>query len=157
MGVDDPFGAFEVSVATVDPCTSRHRVEQGASTYNKISCYSGKVSTTTAPATTETRALARFFRVLGDATRLRIVELLAAEARTVAELVAELDCPRSRVSNHLACLRHCQFVVAEPQGRSVRYRLIDDDLDTLLNQARQVAASRVEHLASCERIGPEWL
>jgi len=31
----------------------------------------------------------------------------------VAELVAALGAPRSRVSNHLACLRWCRLVEAE--------------------------------------------
>jgi len=49
-------------------------------------------------------ARARYFRVLGDPTRLRILEVLLGEGRTVAEVAAAIRAPRSRVSNHLACL-----------------------------------------------------
>src|SRR5437899_904509 len=52
-------------------------------------------------------AAARFFRVLGDPTRLRILELLLAGPRAVSELTAAAGAPRARVSNHLACLRWC--------------------------------------------------
>jgi DNA-binding transcriptional ArsR family regulator len=32
------------------------------------------------------------------------------------------------MSNHLSCLRDCGLVVAEPEGRRVRYRLADGRL-----------------------------
>lgn len=112
--------------------------------------------TSTSPAV-EAKVLARFFRVLGDPTRLGILRLLAEENLTVAELVDALDAPRSRVSNHLACLRHCQFVEAMPEGRSVRYRLAGCDLDVLMEEATAAADSRADHLATCDRIGPAWL
>ena len=115
------------------------------------------MSITATSAGVDVRALARFFRVLSDPTRLQILGLLSEEALTVTELVDRLDVPRSRVSNHLACLRHCQFVDCEPEGRSVRYRLVGGDLDALLREASEVAACRAVHLASCDRIGPEWL
>lgn len=60
---------------------------------------------------------ARFFRVLGDPTRLRILELLLAGPRTVAELTAAAGVRRARVSNHLACLRWCGFATADRRGR----------------------------------------
>ena len=102
-------------------------------------------------------ALARLFRVLGDPTRLRIVNLLADGERTVTEIVAAVGGLQPRVSTHLACLRHCRIVEAERRGREVTYRLAVDGLDALLEQAAVVAAPRSEHLASCERTGPEWM
>ncbi len=72
--------------------------------------------------TVDTTALARFFRVLGDPTRLRILELLQGGERTVGEIVAAVGQPQPRVSTHLACLRHCGFVTAERRGREVVYR-----------------------------------
>ena len=70
----------------------------------------------------DTEALSRYFRVLGDPTRLRIVEALLERERTVSELVDLLGAPQSRVSNHLACLRWCRFVDPERHGRTVVYR-----------------------------------
>jgi DNA-binding transcriptional ArsR family regulator len=102
-------------------------------------------------------ATARFFRVLGDATRLAILELLIEQPRTVSELVEALECPQSRVSNHLACLRWCEFVDAERQGRQMTYRLRDQRVRPLIEAARSMAAEHCEHLASCRRIGPDWI
>ena len=74
-----------------------------------------------------------------------------------SDLVEATGIPRSRLSNHLACLRHCKFVDAEPEGRSVRYSLAGGDIGELIGDATVAAAAREAHLASCTRIGPEWV
>lgn len=102
-------------------------------------------------------ASARLFRVLGDATRLRILELLLEGPRTVRELVESLGCTRSRVSNHLACLRWCGFVDAERWGRTATYSIRDGRVAAVLAAAREVAVDHCQHLASCTRIGPDWI
>jgi DNA-binding transcriptional ArsR family regulator len=102
-------------------------------------------------------AAARFFRVLGNPTRLRILELLLAGPHTVAELTAAAGAPRARVSNHLACLRWCGFAEAERRGRQVIYRAADPRLAALLAAARPLIADKAGHLASCQRIGPDWI
>ena len=102
-------------------------------------------------------ATARFFRVLSDPTRLAIVELLLDQPRTVSELVETLDCPQSRVSNHLACLRWCEFVDTERDGRQVTYRIQERRVRKLIDAARTMAAEHCEHLASCQRLGPDWI
>lgn len=108
-------------------------------------------------ATLSPEALARYFRILGDPTRLRILELLLERERTVGELVALTGAPQSRVSNHLACLKWCRFAEAERQGRHVIYRIADPRVRRLLTESRVLAAEHEEHLASCRRIGPDWI
>ncbi len=102
-------------------------------------------------------ALARYFRVLGDPTRLRILEALLVGERTVSELVDLIGAPQSRISNHLACLKWCRVAEAERRGREVLYRLTDARLRGLLETARALAAENCEHLESCRRIGPDWI
>ncbi len=102
-------------------------------------------------------ALARFFRVLGDPTRLRILELLAERERSVGELVDLLGVPQGRVSNHLACLKWCRFVEAERRGRRIVYRLVDPRVPGLVAAALPLVERDREHLASCSRIGPAWV
>ena len=102
-------------------------------------------------------ALARLFRVLGDETRVRILERLADGPATVAALVTALGMPpRSRVSNHLACLAHCGFVTRRRAGKHVVYSLAEVDVTRLLALARGVAEPHVELLSTCSRIGPDW-
>ena len=106
---------------------------------------------------TDPEALSRYFRVLGDPTRLRIVEMLLERERTVSELVDLLGVPQSRVSNHLACLRWCRFVDSERRGRTVVYRISDERVASVLELAGSLAEPNCDHLASCKRIGPEWI
>jgi ArsR family transcriptional regulator, cadmium/lead-responsive transcriptional repressor len=103
------------------------------------------------------KAGARFFKGLGDATRLRILELLLDRERTVGELVDLLDLPQARVSTHLACLRWCGYVRARKDGRRVWYELRDPRIEKLLRLADELAIPNAKHLASCTRIGPEWV
>ena len=110
------------------------------------------------PAQPETApgASARLFKVLGDPTRLRILEALLSGERTVSELVDIVGAPQSRVSNHLACLKWCRLVTSERRGRNVIYRL-DADVDQLLGAGRTLAAAHEDYLATCTRIGPDWV
>jgi ArsR family transcriptional regulator len=61
------------------------------------------------------------------------------------------------VSNHLACLRWCRFAESERRGREVRYRITDPGIGALLKLGREMSADKREHLASCGRIGPDWI
>ncbi len=103
------------------------------------------------------KASARFFKGLGDATRLRILELLLERERTVGELVTLLNLPQARVSTHLACLRWCGYVQARKEGRRVCYQLGDRRIEKLLRLADELALPNAQHLASCTRIGPDWV
>ena len=111
---------------------------------------------TTLPATHRS-ARARFFRVLGDPTRLHILELLGDRDLTVGELVAGLKQPQPRVSTHLACLRHCGFVSTERRGKEIVYSLALGGLDRLADQTDSALAPIAERLATCTRVGPDWV
>lgn len=102
-------------------------------------------------------AAARFFRVLGDPTRLHIVELLEDGERSVSQLVSALGQPQPRISTHLACLRHCGFVTTERRGKEIFYRLGLDGLDRILDGAGASVDPIAEQLATCTRIGPDWV
>jgi ArsR family transcriptional regulator, cadmium/lead-responsive transcriptional repressor len=99
---------------------------------------------------------ARFYRVLSDPTRLSIVSLLLVRPHAVGELVAEIGAPQSRISNHLACLRWCQVVTAERRGRQVIYSIGDPRLGRLLDLTDELVDHIGDHLASCQRVGPDW-
>ena len=102
-------------------------------------------------------AQARWFRLLADPTRLAILKHLLARPHSVTELVDRTGLPQSRISNHLACLRWCQFVHADRQGRHVVYTIADTRLKLVLDLADELVADKVEHLATCKRIGPDWM
>ncbi len=108
-------------------------------------------------APTNMTAAARFFRVLGDPTRLKILELLGERERTVGELVSAVAQPQPRVSTHLACLRHCGFVTTERRGKEVVYGLALDGLDGIMDRAAEAMGPIADQLATCTRIGPDWV
>ncbi len=112
-----------------------------------------------APLTTTSTHLAAglLLRLLAHPTRMRIVELLAGADRSVAELAELLDVPRSRLGNHLACGLHCGVWTSEKRGRHVIYSLADRSVFALVEHAQQVAAPRADYLASCTRLGPDWV
>ncbi len=115
-------------------------------------------TTSVAPATTSSRlAAGLLLRLLADPIRMRIVELLADGDRTVAELAELLGVPRSRLGNHLACGLHCGAWSSEKRGRFVVYSLVDRAVLGLVEHAQEVAAPRADYLASCTRLGPEWV
>jgi DNA-binding transcriptional ArsR family regulator len=101
----------------------------------------------------EPELVAKYFRGLGDATRVRILGLLEERGEmSVSELVATLGHAQSKVSNHLACLRWCGFVDADRDGRTVRYRVADERVSQVLALGRSLLADNAEHVAACGRI-----
>lgn len=96
--------------------------------------------------------VAKYFRALGDPTRVRILALLRERECSVGELVATLGAAQPRVSNHLACLRWCGFVAARREHRTVYYRLADERVSALLDVGHALLADNAEHVAACRRI-----
>lgn len=100
-----------------------------------------------------TDLVAKYFRGLGDPSRLRILELLCDEGElSVGELVARLALPQPKVSNHLACLRWCGFVDTRREGRTVYNRIADRRVEAMLDLAHSLLADNAEHVAACCRI-----
>jgi ArsR family transcriptional regulator, cadmium/lead-responsive transcriptional repressor len=100
----------------------------------------------------ESDIVAKYFRGLGDATRMRILEALATGERSVGELVELLREPQPKVSNHLACLRWCGFVESRREHRTVYYRVADRRVLKMIGLAHSLLEDNAEHVAACRRI-----
>lgn len=85
--------------------------------------------------------LARFGQALADPLRCRILLALRQAPAYPAELAEQLGVSRTRLSNHLTCLRGCGLVTATPQGRRSRYQLADPRLAHALDDLLQVVAA----------------
>lgn len=97
--------------------------------------------------------VAKYFRVLGDATRLRIVELLAEHGElSVGGLAALLKEPQPQISNHLACLRWCGFVVTRREHRTAHYRIVDERVTRLVALGRALLRDNAEHVSECQTV-----
>ena len=99
--------------------------------------------------------VAKYFRGLGDPTRVRILELLRDEGElSVGALVGQLGQPQPKVSNHLACLRWCGFIEARREHRTVYNRIADKRVVKMLELAHALLADNAEHVEACCRIDP---
>ena len=97
--------------------------------------------------------VAKYFRALGDPTRLRILGLLQAEGELSAgALTRRLGQAQPKVSNHLACLRWCGFVTTRREHRVIYYRLADQRVMTMLELAQGLLDDHGDHVAACCRI-----
>jgi ArsR family transcriptional regulator len=80
-------------------------------------------------------AVAAMFRVLGDATRVRLIAALAAGELTVGALAQAVGMTESAVSHQLRVLKDARMVKGRPEGRQVFYALDDLHVLTLFRQA----------------------
>jgi DNA-binding transcriptional ArsR family regulator len=96
--------------------------------------------------------VAKFFRALGDPTRLRLLEFLLHEEHTVTECVEHVRLAQSRVSTHLSCLADCGYVQVRRQGRYTHYQVTDPRVAQLILFAHALAADNHTALSACHRI-----
>lgn len=97
--------------------------------------------------------LAKFFRALGDPTRVRILKILLEDGpRSVSELVEETGASQSRVSTHLGCLKWCGLVASVRDGKRVIYSIGDDRVAGLLRGGEQVLADNAEQVIACQTL-----
>lgn len=82
--------------------------------------------------------------LFGDATRVRLVALLARHELTVAELTAVTQLPQSRVSTHLGKLREAEVLRDRREGTSTFYALNDPGMPEDARTLWQLMTSRLD-------------
>ena len=70
------------------------------------------------------RQCARIFRVIGDDTRYRIVQILLNGEQCVGDLVRTLKTSQPHVSHHLRVLRQAGLVEGIRDGQRICYRVL---------------------------------
>lgn len=96
--------------------------------------------------------LARFYRALGDPTRLALLAFCATEERTGSQCVAHVGLSQGRVSAHLACLVQCGLLTVRRSGRFAHYRVADPRVGALVDLGTQVVADHAAAIAACARV-----
>ena len=96
-------------------------------------------------------AHANIFRALGDPTRLRIFQVLAeaSEPMNVTAICERVDCEANLVSHHLGCLRNCQLVDAEREGRKKFYEVSRPEAVEMVELADECIRQNVESVLDC--------
>ena len=82
----------------------------------------------------ENTELVTIFKALSDASRLKIVGLLAQQPYTVEQLAAMLELKASTVSHHLSRLAQAGLVSARAEGYYSVYRLEKDALSSSMQR-----------------------
>jgi DNA-binding transcriptional ArsR family regulator len=90
-------------------------------------------------------ALAETFKVLGDATRVRILDVLSRAELCVHDLAALVGLNQSAVSHQLRLLRSMRLVRTRRDGRQIFYALDDDHIVRLFEQG-------LEHVQESSRV-----
>lgn len=80
----------------------------------------------------ETTILAETFRLLGDATRLRILFFCLPGPQSVGDIADSLGLSQSLVSHHLRLLRGARLMRGERRARQIFYRIADDHVRGVL-------------------------
>jgi len=78
------------------------------------------------------------FAALADDTRMQIVEALAADDRSVSELVELFPISQPAISRHLRLLREAGVVTVQPNGKQRIYRLVPSSLDEVSGWAERM-------------------
>jgi len=87
------------------------------------------------------------FRAMADATRLRLLNLIADREICVCYLVEILKMSQPKISRHLAYLRRAGIVAARREGKWMHYRLTvprDDSAERILRETLRNLRERPE-------------
>lgn len=84
--------------------------------------------------------LADFFKVFGDATRIKILCVLFQSELCVCDLAEVLSMTQSAISHQLRVLKQMKLVKNRREGKTVFYSLADSHIQTIMNQG-------MEHIA----------
>lgn len=74
------------------------------------------------------------FKALGDLTRLRIVEAIFEEGKSVGDIAKELDMTQSAISHQLKTLKDNNIVKSVRKGKEVHYYLSDYHVKEMVAQ-----------------------
>lgn len=69
--------------------------------------------------------MAEIYKIMSNAKRLEILNLIADREVTVNELTKTLGTRKSNTSQHLAYLRYTGFVTTRRQGKNIFYKISD--------------------------------
>ena len=85
--------------------------------------------------------LAKFFKILGDTTRARILFALDQNEMCVCDIANVLGMSKSSISHQLGTLRRSGIVKCRKEGKEVYYMLDDDHVKGLF----ELGIEHIEH------------
>ena len=80
------------------------------------------------------KELADFYKVFGDATRVKILYVLLESEMCVCDLAALLKMTQSAISHQLRVLKQARLVKARRDGKNTFYSLDDEHVKSIIEQ-----------------------
>jgi len=80
------------------------------------------------------RSLEAFFAALGDATRLKMIKIIANEELCSCEVMAALDLTQPTTSHHLGILERAGLLSSKRNGKWVFYKIANSKVHNLINR-----------------------
>jgi DNA-binding transcriptional ArsR family regulator len=99
-------------------------------------------------------AVARYFALLADPTRLRILHAICTDEQSVSAIVEATGATQTNVSRHLALLHQAGAVARRRDGSSVHYRVADPELVSI---CRTVCVRIAAHIDAGEPLKRDLL
>ncbi|MDR2024983.1 MAG: metalloregulator ArsR/SmtB family transcription factor [Hungatella sp.] len=81
--------------------------------------------------------LADFFKVFGDATRIKILYVLSQSEMCVCDIANLLKMGQSAISHQLRILKQMRLVKFRREGKTVFYSLADGHIESILAQGME--------------------
>ena len=89
-------------------------------------------------------AVARYFGLLSEPTRLKILHAICSEERSVTMIVAATGATQTNVSRHLALMREAGVVSRRREGTTVYYRVNDPEFVEICRSVCVQIAGRID-------------
>ena len=102
----------------------------------------------------DVEGLTEIFRVLGDPTRVRILDALSRSELCVCDIARLLGLSESAVSHQLRLLRGVRLVRPRREGRMMFYALDDQHIVRLFDQGLRHVEERAASMAPRKSSGP---
>lgn len=106
--------------------------------------------------------LAKLFKILGDANRLRILFAIEHGESSVSEVIERTGLSQTLVSFHLKALRDADLVKTDRQGAFIFYRLTKATLIDLIDKFKDYLGETIKETSEISEIElpfpyPPWL
>lgn len=89
-------------------------------------------------------AVARYFSLLAEPTRLKILHAICHDERSVSAIVAATGATQTNVSRHLSLLHQAGVVSRRREGSSVFYKVLDPEFGEMCRSVCSRIAGRMD-------------
>ncbi|MDA3845021.1 MAG: metalloregulator ArsR/SmtB family transcription factor [Vallitaleaceae bacterium] len=100
----------------------------------KYHCKAAYILEASVPSEEKAMAMADFFKVFGDTTRIKILSLLLESELCVHDIATLLNMEQSAISHQLRVLRQNKLVKVRKEGKSSHYTILDNHVYKIITQ-----------------------